>query len=198
MNIVFDLGGVVFKWQPHELIQSLFDDEDKQGLIRDKILGHPDWVALDRGTLNREQAIKRGMKRTQLSHADINRFFSAVPQALTPVEDTLKLLGLLQKTDNHLYILSNMHVEFIAYLEAEYSFWEIFSGKVISCHCHKVKPEKEIYEHLLNKFSLVASDTVFIDDMEENTIAASKLGIKTIQFIDAEQCQQGLENLGCL
>jgi len=198
MNIVFDLGGVVFKWQPDELIKSLFNDVVKQQLIKDEILGHPDWIALDRGTISRKEAVKKGVIRTQLSEVDINRFFQAIPQALTPIEGTLKLLDHLKSTDHQFYILSNMHVEFIAHLEAEYSIWEMFTGKVISCHVHKVKPEKAIYEYLLNEYNLVANETIFIDDMEENTHAALELGINTIQFVDAQQCQQVLEKLGCL
>ncbi|HIQ16080.1 MAG TPA: HAD family phosphatase, partial [Leucothrix sp.] len=54
MNIVFDLGGVVFEWQPDKIISGLFNDEKIKLLIKQQIFQHPDWLELDRGTLTTE------------------------------------------------------------------------------------------------------------------------------------------------
>ena len=62
----------------------------------------------------------------------------------------------------------------------------------------KVKPEPDIYEHLLTEHRLSAAETVFIDDMRENLAAASSMGIQTIRFENAVQCRQDLVDLGCL
>lgn len=70
MNIVFDLGGVVFRWQPEALIASVFEDRCTRGLVRKEIVEHPDWVELDRGTMSLEDAIRRGLMRIGLSHQD--------------------------------------------------------------------------------------------------------------------------------
>ncbi len=37
---------------------------------------------------------------------------------------------------------------------------------------------------------------MFIDDVEVNVAAAAKLGIRTIQFRDAAQCERELRSLG--
>ena len=50
----------------------------------------------------------------------------------------------------------------------------------------------------LDEYRLQASDTVFIDDMHENLVAASQLGIRTIAFVDASQCREEMLKLGCL
>ena len=73
MNIVFDLGGVVFRWQPDAIIRSVFDDSDIKDLIREEIFEHPDWVELDKGTLALTQAIERGATRTGLPRQDVER-----------------------------------------------------------------------------------------------------------------------------
>jgi putative hydrolase of the HAD superfamily len=41
------------------------------------------------------------------------------------------------------------------------------------------KPDPEIFDYVLKENGLVAAETLFVDDTEENTIAAGKLGIKT-------------------
>jgi putative hydrolase of the HAD superfamily len=192
LNIVFDLGGVVFDWQPDTIINSLFDDADTRSLIKKEVFGHADWLELDRGTLALEQAIERGAMRTGLPGQDIERVIAAVPRFLTPIQGTIDLILSLSATDNRLFVLSNMHHETIAYLEAQHDFWEVFDGVVISCRIQMVKPEAQIYQYLLNEFRLDAAETIFIDDMPENLAAASAAGIQTIRFTDPAQCERDL------
>ena len=198
MNIVFDLGGVVFNWRPGTIIETVFRDPARQALVRTGIFEHADWVALDRGTLALADAIERGAARTGLPRRDIARLLDAVPSSLTPKHDTIELIRAIRATRTKLFVLSNMHLASIAYLEKEHDIWGLFDGIVISSRIHKVKPEVAIYQHLLSVHQLEASETVFIDDMRENLDAASTLGIKTIQFVDADQCRKALLYHKCL
>jgi putative hydrolase of the HAD superfamily len=197
MNIVFDLGGVVFNWQPDAMISRVFEDSETQDLVRAEILEHADWVELDRGTLVLDHAIDRGASRTGLPRQDIERLFNEVPRSLTPIQETIELIRSIWGSDNKLFILSNMQFASIAYLEKKHQIWEMFDGIVISCRIQKVKPEIEIYEHLLAVHQLNAIETVFIDDMSENLVAASSIGIQTIKFEDPFQCRQELVDLKC-
>ena len=198
MNIVFDLGGVVFRWQPDEIIRHVFRDPEIQNLVKSEIFEHADWIELDRGTISLDQAIVRGTSRTGLPRWEVEQLLNAVPQFLTPIEETIELICAIRGSNNRFFILSNMHTASIAYLEKRHKIWDMFDGVVISSRIQKVKPEIEIYEHLLTKYKLIATETVFIDDMSENLVAASKIGIQTIKFVDADQCRQGLLNLGCI
>lgn len=198
MNIVFDLGGVVFHWRPDVIAKSVFDDPDTQSLVKTHIFQHDDWVALDRGTISFERAVERGAFRTGLPPAEIRRLLDEVPRSLTPVAGTADLIRSVKKADNKLYVLSNMQIESIDYLQRNHHIFDLFDGLVISCRINKVKPERAIYEHLLEVHDLQAPETVFIDDMDENLTAAAKLGIQTIRFLGPEQCSQELQRLGCL
>ena len=195
MNIVFDLGGVVFNWRPDTLVSSVFEDSKTQDLVREEIIEHADWVELDRGTIALDQAINRGTSRTGLPYRDIERLFNAVPQSLTPIQETIDLIRSIRNSHNKLFVLSNMHIASINYLEGKHQIWDMFDGIVISSRIKKVKPELEIYEHLLAVHRLKAAETIFIDDMSENLAAASSIGIQTIQFIDPAQCRQDLVDL---
>ena len=197
-NIVFDLGGVVFRWQPEVILRSLFEDAETQDCVRAGILEHPDWEELDRGTLEPDQAIERGADRTGLPQQDIERLLGAVPRFLTPIDETINLIRNLTVSNNRLYVLSNMHVASIKYLEEQHDIWNMFDGVVISSRIQKVKPEIEIYEHLLATYQLNAVDTIFIDDLQENLEAASSIGIQTIRFVDPDQCRRALVDLNCM
>lgn len=198
MDVVFDLGGVVFNWQPDTIIRSVFTDPDTQRLVRSCIFQHRDWIELDRGSIALGHAIERAVARTGLPTRDIELLFHTVPRHLTPIEETFELIRDVKHSNNRLYILSNMHVASIAYLKSQHSIFDLFDGSVISCQIQKVKPDLEIYEYLLNKYQLDAVETVFIDDMTENVESASSIGIQAIQFLDPSQCRKALENIGCV
>lgn len=192
LNIVFDLGGVVFNWQPDKIIQRVFADPKMQNLVKAKIFGHADWLELDRGTLSFQDAVDRGARRTGLPKKDIEQLLNEVPQSLTPIHETIDLIRSMADADHRLFVLSNMHFASIAYLEQEHDIWDMFDGTVISCRIQKIKPEIGNYEHLLDQYQLDASETVFIDDMCENLAAARSLGIRTIRFLDSSQCRRDL------
>ena len=192
MNIVFDLGGVVFNWQPDAIIESIFEDADTRNLVRKEIFEHSDWVELDRGTIALERAIDRGATRTGLPYQVIERLLEAVPHFLTPIEATIELIHDLSNTKNRLFVLSNMHLASIAYLEQSHKIWDMFDGIIISSRIQMVKPELQIYEYLLQQYRLEPAETIFIDDMPENLAAASSVGIQTIRFVNRAQCERAL------
>lgn len=198
MNVVFDLGGVVFDWAPDALLRREFEDSAVRELIREHILLHQDWVELDRGTIALGDAIDRGAARTGLATDQVADFFAAVPRSLKPKEETIRLIRSVRSAGHRVFVLSNMAHASIDYLEENHAIWDLFDGCVISCRVNKVKPESQIYDHLLEAFDLQASQTIFIDDMAENVAAASVRGIRPIQFSDPVQCRRELQELGCL
>jgi len=115
-----------------------------------------------------------------------------VPESLTPVPGSLDLVKKLKARGHDLFCLSNMHQASFSFLAAEYTFWNIFSGIVISAHVKMIKPDPAIYLHLLDKYDLAPGDTIFVDDMPVNLEAADRLGIQTILFINPKECERRL------
>ena len=75
------------------------------------------------------------------------------------------------------------------------TFWDAFSGIVISGEVKMMKPEPAVFEHLLATFSLRPEESVFIDDVLANIDAAKEMGLHTIWFKDAAQCRRELEQV---
>jgi putative hydrolase of the HAD superfamily len=198
LNIVFDLGGVVFDWRPDKIIRSVFTDAETQQRVKTEIFEHGDWVELDRGTISFDQAVDRGMSRTGLSRERMEKLLNAVPPSLTPMQGTIDLIRAIQDSKNNFFVLSNMHAASIAYLEKHHQIWDLFEGVVISSRIQMLKPEIAIFEYLLREHKMKPAETVFIDDMSENLVAAASTGIQTIKFVDPAQCKQALVDLGCI
>jgi putative hydrolase of the HAD superfamily len=198
MNIIFDLGGVVVRWEPSALLAQIFDDPATCKILHSEFIGHADWLELDRGTMAPEDAIARAAQRTGLSEQTVRNLLDKVPASLVPIPETVELLYRLKTQGHSLYCLSNMHFASIEYLERTHGFWDVFSGKVISCRVNLCKPEARIYAHLLETFQLDATDTVFVDDVEVNLAAARQFGIRTIRFENLAQCAGALRALGSI
>lgn len=76
-----------------------------------------------------------------------------------------------------------------------FPFLDKVDGKVVSGFVKMVKPNADIYEHLLSEYGLDAGECVFVDDRQENVDAARALGMKGIVFKDYGQACSELNRL---
>jgi putative hydrolase of the HAD superfamily len=71
MNIIFDLGGVILTWDPDAIIHKFFSEPSLCRRIRSEVFEHPDWLDLDRGTLDPGEAMRGFAARTGINPSDI-------------------------------------------------------------------------------------------------------------------------------
>jgi putative hydrolase of the HAD superfamily len=194
-NIIFDLGGVVLDWNSDAILESFYGDLDARVAVKAALFQHADWLQMDRGMLTESEVIPRVAKRTGRSAAELTQLFDAIRTSLRPKPDTVALIERLAHRCVPLYCLSNMPASTFAYLRERYAFWPKFRGIVISGEIKMMKPERDIFEYLLDRFDLAAAETVFIDDHQPNIDAAQAIGLHTILFRDARQCELELQSL---
>ncbi|MFA9407167.1 MAG: hypothetical protein ACERKX_15260, partial [Anaerolineales bacterium] len=111
LNVVFDLGGVVFSWRPDQITKSVFEDKETQERVMSEIFAHQEWLDLDKGILNRDEAIERGAMRTKLPRSKISELMQQIPLSLTPIRDTVRLIHSVKRNGHKVFVLSNMHLE---------------------------------------------------------------------------------------
>ncbi|MFW5686619.1 MAG: HAD family hydrolase [Halanaerobium sp.] len=192
-NIVFDLGNVLLDFDPDSYLEELgYSGEIKKKLFSE-IFETEEWIQLDRGTITQKQAVEKWQQRNPNLKNEIAEVMAEWEKILTLKEETAKILESLAAEDFKLYILSNFHQKAFEYVSSQYDFFKLFDGRVISADIGMIKPEAEIYEHLLEKFNLKAEETIFIDDSKENIKAALKKGIRVIHFEDAGSLEKELK-----
>ena len=200
-NIVFDFGGVVFRWQPHELMQRLLPQRAHDLASAHEMVGHffegyrGDWGNFDRGTITVPELAPRIAKRLGLPLEDVNAVIAAVPGELEPLEGTVDLLHRLHAKGHPLYYLSNMPAGYADHLERSHAFFDRFTDGIFSARVQLIKPEPEIFYLATKRFGVVPKDTVFIDDVEHNVEAARAHGWLAVHFQDATQCERDLMKL---
>jgi putative hydrolase of the HAD superfamily len=197
-NVIFDLGGVLLDWNPDKILQSFYSDPALRTLFKGELFLHPEWRAHNRGTLREAELIESVRRRTGRPAAEVSALLHAVRESLVTKPDTVALLRSLHRRGIPLYCLSDMPVSVYAHVRLRHEFWDAFSGIIISGEVKMMKPEREVFEHLLTRFKLDPRQTVFIDDLPLNIEGARAVGLHAIQFRDAAQCAQELDALMAL
>lgn len=78
----------------------------------------------------------------------------------------------------------------------EMGYDNLFEHPTFSCEVGIAKPNSKIFQITLDNLNAKPQKTIFIDDKQEFTIAATKLGINTITFTSPLQVITELKNLG--
>ena len=95
-----------------------------------------------------------------------------------PLDQNVRLLPELKKQGFRLYYLSNFPLDIFEEIKTGYYFFKYFDGGLISAEAKFSKPESRMYEILLEKYSLMPEECLFIDDIEINVKAAESIGMK--------------------
>ena len=94
-----------------------------------------------------------------------------------------------------LYFLSNYSQKAVTQCPEATSFIPEFDGGILSYTVKLTKPDPKIYKLLLDRYSLIPEECVFIDDTLKNVKAAILLGINGIQYISGEQARSDLNKM---
>ena len=107
-------------------------------------------------------------------------------------------LAELRAAGVRLIALSNWSAETFPVARERFDFLAWFEGIVISGEVGVNKPDRGIFEHLIERFGIEPAAALFIDDSSANVDAAATLGFRAIQFTDAAALRHELVRLGLL
>lgn len=194
-NIIFDFGGVLLDWNPRYLYKSYFNiDEEMEHFLADICNG--EWnIRQDAGRPFAE-AVKE-LQAKFPEYAEAIQMYDDDWEKMLKCElpESIDLLKELKFMGYGIYGLTNWSAEKIGYAFANYSFFSLFDGIVVSGVEKVVKPDRKIYEILLERYSLKPGECVFIDDNPDNVDMAKVLGINAIRFDNIGNVKEHLETL---
>jgi len=75
-------------------------------------------------------------------------------------------------------------------LEQRYGVADRFEAIINSARIGIAKPDPGIYEAMLRRLDLKASEVLFVDDRAENVAAAARLGVHVLWFVHAEELER--------
>jgi putative hydrolase of the HAD superfamily len=175
-NIIFDMGGVLIDYKPEKTLDSLFDRETADILLRE-IFRNQVWLDKDRGIIFPDEIMEQKKNAIppevyEKTSEMVHNFYPYMP----PFEKMYDLIKGLKENGYGIYLLSNASGDFYERISGIPAL-SLFDGFLISADYKLLKPEKEIYLALYEKFSLNPEECYFIDDVQANIDGAKNAGM---------------------
>lgn len=184
MDIILDMGNVLLEWNKDKILQGVSDTK-KDYLILDKVIFQSGlWEKLDFGTMTREELVLEVVSMIGNTYQKkVEEVIWNWPSYIDIYTEVFPVLSELKKKGHRIFVLSNTSKVFYDLLEEQLSsLKELLDGFVLSCDIKAIKPDLTMFKEILDKYQLNPTNCVFLDDIEDNTIAAKKLGIRAYQI----------------
>ena len=143
---------------------------------------------LDYGFLDIKDAIRILQDRTNHKNDEIVENFLLTRHEKRPVmEKVVSRISELKEAGYKIFLLSNCEPLMINRLKTASNVFDKIDGAILSFEVHQVKPYHGIFNTLLERYSLNADESVFIDDNAKYISVANRLGFHAFQsFANSE------------
>jgi epoxide hydrolase-like predicted phosphatase len=204
-NIIFDLGGVIinldikktiaeFNKISHLPFETIYTQAKQTELFNQ----------FDKGKITTEDFFKEIKKEINYTGDDESLFYAWNAMLLDVPEDRLDTL-VDAKQNYNTFLLSNTNEPHIVMFEHDLyhkhgvkNFEDYFDKVYYSCRVGMRKPDKEIFEMVLNENKLNPEETVFIDDSIQHVQGAGAVGIKAYLLQNNMEVRELLKQLKLL
>ena len=153
-------------------------------------------AGMDAGQLDFDQYLDRTIfyRPRAFRKQEVRDFMYGQSEALP---GSLPLMARLAQTQKvFMATLNNESRELNLHRIEKFGLRDYFSVFFSSCYVGVSKPHPEIYRLALDLSQRQPEECVFIDDRSLNLECARRLGLHTIQFLNAEQLEGDLRTLG--
>jgi len=205
VKLLFDFGGVVFRWHPPSFLARVWPDrcpdEDAGRLVAQTFFTAygGDWGAFDQGLIDASTVTARIACRTGWPLQEVAAVVAAVPDELQPIEGTVALIEALRQAGHRLGYLSNMPAPYADHLERTYPLTQWFErGGVFSSRVKLSKPMVEVLALTEQLLQAAPQEILFIDDHPQNIEAALARGWQAELFTSPEALRPRLQARGLL
>ena len=197
-NLIFDLGGVLIDLDMPKTEKAFYelgitDLPDMLAVVHD----HDIFLKLETGDLSPDDFVEALLKQSSkpVEKQSVVDAWNALLLNFRP-----ESLDFLEKAGAHynIFLLSNTNA--IHEISFKEQYEKLRSKKMDDLftkpyYSHKMglrKPDKEIFEFVLNDSGLEANETIFIDDNAMNIATAQSLGIGTLHLTPGKRVEKEL------
>lgn len=199
-NIVFDMGNVLIDFNPAQYVKQLNinNKEEEEKIYKATYLNHKS-IYMDYGHMTEEDFINHVVDGIGEEYRDkIKQLILHWFDNIKPIPGMVDLIKDLKNAGYKIYLLSNAGFN-------QHDYWEkipahsYFDGGIVSCDVKEVKPFKEIYEALYQKYNIKPEESFFIDDLIINIFGANRTGMQGYVFTgDVSDLRKELDRQGIL
>lgn len=194
-NIVFDMGNTLIEFDRNYFLDVFkVEEKDKEFLMREVYMS-VEWAMMDRGTIDEKEMFEIVSKRIpERLHYKTHQLIFDWNKVTKQIQDVCDYVKQLKERGYKLYLLSNASRRCLNEYFETFEVSKYFDGAVVSAFENYIKPERQIFEMLVNRYKLKPEECVFIDDLIGNVEGAKNFGMEAIVFHhDSEELINKLE-----
>ena len=170
-GVIFDLGDVLLTWSPDT-------STSISAKMMGSILSSSTWMKYERGLVDQDTCYYQIAQDLSIPVSEVAEAFSQARDSLRPNNAILSFIHDLKAKSpgaTKIIAMSNMAKEDFASISTKMMDWSLFDQIFISGHAGIRKPDLEFYQYVLREIELSPEEVVFIDDRQENILAARSL-----------------------
>jgi 2-haloacid dehalogenase len=193
-TIIFDLGGVLIDWNPMYVYRNYFDSENKLKYFFENVCTS-EWNEEQDAGRSIVEATEELVGKFPDWEQPIRDYYGRWTEMLkAPIPESVEIFRELKESGKYkIYALTNWQADLFNIALVRYNFLHWFDGRVVSGEEKTRKPFPEFYHRLLQRYNVVASNALFIDDNLRNVKAAESVGISGIHFQGPHQLRTFLQ-----
>jgi glucose-1-phosphatase len=186
-NIIFDLGNVILNLDFEASISAFQKLGMNKTVVSPKqAYADPLFYQLETGRITSgafRKGVRELLQNQELTDRQIDEAWYAMIRDIPG-----KRVRILQKLKRNyqLYLFSNTNTIHMGYLLPEFKaqygfeFQELFNQAFYSYEINARKPDIQSFKKVIELSGVNPEETLFVDDLNENTEAAEKVGLKTL------------------
>jgi putative hydrolase of the HAD superfamily len=179
-DFLFDIGKVLLDFDfESSLSKFLPANHPNPTAALDKLLARKD--EFEAGKVNTEDYTRWALE-TLDSDVSPETFHHAWCNIFTPNQPMWDAAKKLRAAGHRLILFSNTNALHCPWVFEAFPEFSLFHGAVLSYEVGAIKPQPEIYQHAIEKFSLTPENTLYIDDLPANIATGQEFGFQTHQY----------------
>lgn len=182
-NVVFDMGGVLLKWEPEVYARNVTDDDGDARLVLRALFQSSAWTLADAGVFGPETVLM------EACHALPGRLHGAAAEALrrfpsmqAVIPEVNELGRRLKERGYGVFILSNVSSRFRSEFAPRIPLYDVADGALVSAEEHMMKPDPIIFLRFCERFGVEPASCLFVDDTAVNCVGAERAGMHAFHF----------------
>jgi HAD superfamily hydrolase (TIGR01509 family) len=176
-DFLFDIGKVLLDFDFETSLRKFLPaTHSDPAAALDKLLARKD--EFEAGQVSVEDYTQWALE-TLDSDVSTEVFHEAWRSIFTPNQPMWEIVRKLNTAGHRLILFSNTNAIHCPWVFEAFPEFSLFHGSILSYEVGAIKPQLEIYQHAIDKYSLVPENTLYIDDLPANIATGQQLGFKT-------------------
>lgn len=195
--VVFDLGNVLIRWDPHPAVAAAVGAEEASRLLAAEDFDFGAWNHAQDAGRPWDDAVAEAARTHPQWLPHLRGYRANFAHSLIgAIEDTVDVLAELHRAGVPLFALTNWSADTFSHARERFAFLDLFDDIVVSGEERLAKPDPAIFEVLRRRTGLPLEQCVFVDDSPANVAAAARAGMTAILFTDTGHLREDLRRRG--